>query len=115
MDAWYIGLPSRPSGGQAQTMLRNRAIIHWRKEHDASALNRHSTWSFLFYKQTGATSRFHLWNEAPDLVNVEICRTMDEQQVGLKTVLMLSLFGKWFGSRCVTSDIPPLDDRCAIF
>jgi hypothetical protein len=32
----------------------------------------------LFYKQTGATSRFHLWNQAPDLVNVEICRTMDE-------------------------------------
>jgi hypothetical protein len=48
----------------------------------------------LFYKQAGATSRFHLWNEAPDLVNVENCRTMDEQQVGLKAVLMLSLFGE---------------------
>jgi hypothetical protein len=52
----------------------------------------------LFYKQTGATSRFHLWNQAPDLVNVEICRTMDEQQVGSKAVLMLSSFGEWFGS-----------------
>jgi hypothetical protein len=69
----------------------------------------------LFYKQTGVTSRFHLWNEAPDLVNVEICRTMDEQHVDLKTVLVPSLFDNWFGCRYETFYIPPLGERCAIF
>lgn len=53
----------------------------------------------LSYKQTGATSRFHLWKGAPDLVNVKICRTIEIWYVGLKTVDVFWSFGSCFGSR----------------